>query len=80
MDFLFNGSKILVLPEVDASAGERATMLVFEEVRMSKQYFVNRIFRPMKYARPSAFRMTEKYAKDEKKYAEKAKEIVKTWR
>ena len=78
VDFLFNNSKILVLPEVDASAGERATMLVFEEVRMSKQYFVNRIFRPMKYARPSAFRMTEKYAKDEKKYAEKAKEVYLT--
>ena len=78
VDFLFNNSKILVLPEVDASAGERATMLVFEEVRMSKQYFVNRIFRPMKYARPSAFRMTQKYEKDEKKYAEKAKEVYLT--
>lgn len=78
VDFLFNNSKILVLPEVDASAGERATMLVFEEVRMSKQYFVNRIFRPMKYARPSAFRMTNKYIKDEKKYAERAKEVYLT--
>ena len=78
VDFLFNNSKILVLPEVDASAGERATMLVFEEVRMSKQYFVNRIFRPMKYARPSAFRMTDKYSKEETKYAERAKEVYLT--
>ena len=78
VDFKFNNSKILVLPEVDASAGERATMLIFEEVRMSKQYFVNRIFRPMKYARPSAFRMTEKYKGEEKKYAERAKEVYLT--
>ena len=48
VNFTFNGSKILVLPEVEASAGERATLLVFEEVRLSKANIVNRIFMPMR--------------------------------
>lgn len=79
VEFTFNGSTIQLLPEVEASAGKRATMIIMEEVRMSKQHIINRIFRPMKYARKSAFAMnqdTEYF--DNPKYVEKAKEIYLT--
>lgn len=75
--FKFNGSKILFLPEVEASAGKRATMLIFEESRLLKSYFVNRIFMPMRYARPSAYRMKDEY-KDDQRYVEKARVIFLT--
>ena len=75
--FTFNGSKILVLPEVEASAGERATLLIFEEVRMSKQNIINRIFMPMRYSRPADYRLKEEYKKD-KRLVEKAKVVYLT--
>ena len=75
--FTFNGSKILVLPEVEASAGERATLLIFEEVRMSKQNIINRIFMPMRYSRPTDYRLKEEYKKD-KRLVEKAKVVYLT--
>jgi len=77
VNFTFNGSKILVLPEVEASAGERATLLIFEEVRMSKQNMINRIFMPMRYARPADYRLKEEYKKD-KRLVEKAKVVYLT--
>ena len=79
VEFTFNGSTIVLLPEVEASAGKRATMIIMEEVRLSKQHIINRIFRPMKYARKSGFTMNQdsEYF-DNPKYVEKAKEIYLT--
>lgn len=74
VNFTFNDSKILVLPEVEASAGERATLLIFEEIRLAKANIVNRIFMPMRYARPADYRLKEEYKKD-KRFVEKAKVI-----
>lgn len=75
--FTFNGSKILVLPENEASAGERATLLIFEEVRMSKASIINRIFMPMRYARPAGYRLRDEY-KGNKSLIEKAQVIYLT--
>lgn len=77
VNFTFNGSKILVLPEVEASAGERATLLIFEEVRMSKASIINRIFMPMRYARPADYKLKEEFKKD-KRLIEKAKVVYLT--
>lgn len=77
VNFLFNESKILVLPEVEASAGERATLLIFEEVRLSKASIINRIFIPMRYSRPAEYRKKEEYKK-EKRLVEKARVIYLT--
>ena len=77
VNFTFNGSKILVLPEVEASAGERATLLIFEEVRLSKASILNRIFMPMRYARPADYKLKEEYKKD-KRLVEKAKVVYLT--
>ena len=75
--FTLNNSKILVLPEVEASAGERATLLIFEEIRMSKANIINRIFMPMKYSRPAEYRLKEEY-KGNKALVEKAQVIYLT--
>ena len=77
VNFTFNNSKILVLPEVEASAGERATLLIFEEVRLSKANIINRIFMPMKYARPAGYRLKDEY-KGIKALTEKAQVIYLT--
>ena len=77
VNFTFNDSKILVLPEVEASAGERATLLIFEEVRLSKANIINRIFMPMRYARPADYKLKEEYKKD-KRLVEKAKVVYLT--
>ena len=57
VNFLFNNSWIKVLPEVDSSLGERACMLMFEEARLMKQYFVDSVFMPMSRPR-QAFYLT----------------------
>lgn len=75
--FKFNGSKIMFLAEVEASAGKRATMLIFEEARLLKSYFVNRIFMPMRYARPASYRMKDEY-KDDQRFVEKARVVFLT--
>ena len=77
VNFTFNGSKILVLPENENSAGERATFLIFEEIRLSKANIINRIFMPMRYTRPASYRLKDEYKKD-KRLIEKAKVIYLT--
>lgn len=80
VEFKFNGSTIQLLPELPASAGKRATMLIFEEVRLSKQSIINRIFRPMRYARQADFRVNNPKSEyfDNPKYVEKAREVYLT--
>ena len=55
VDFLFNGSWIKVLPEAESSLGERSCFTIFEEVRKSKRYFVDRVFLPMSRPRQAQF-------------------------
>lgn len=77
INFLFNDSWIKVLPENENSAGERATYLMFEEVRLSKQNIVQRIFMPMRHARRAEYLLKEEY-KNNKKLVEKAKVVYLT--
>lgn len=64
VDFLFNDSWILILPEADSARGERSTGLVFEEVRLAKQSIVNKVFMPMRHARVPAYKLKPEYSKD----------------
>lgn len=64
VDFLFNDSWILILPEADSARGERATGLVFEEVRLARQPIVNKVFMPMRHARVPAYKLKPEYSKD----------------
>ncbi|PNX46374.1 MAG: hypothetical protein BV457_07815 [Thermoplasmata archaeon M9B1D] len=77
ISFLFNDSWIKVLPENENSAGERSTFLMFEEVRMSKQNIINRIFMPMRHARRAEYILKDEY-KNDKRLVEKAKVIYLT--
>lgn len=64
VDFLFNGSWILILPETDSSRGERANTLIFEECRLLKKNMVDSVFLPMRHARVPSYRLKPEYAKD----------------
>lgn len=64
VDFVFNGSWIKVLPQVDSSRGERSNMLVFEEARLLKKVMVDSVFLPMRHARVPAYRLLPEYEKD----------------
>jgi len=64
VDFSFNGSWILILPETDSSRGERANTLIFEECRLLKKNMVDSVFLPMRHARVPSYRLKPEYAKD----------------
>lgn len=65
IDFLFNGSSIVVLPQQESSRGSRAVMLLFEECRLLKKSMVDSVFVPMRHARVPAYRANiEKYKND----------------
>lgn len=64
VDFVFNGSWIKVLPQVDSSRGERSNMLLFEEARLLKKAMVDSVFLPMRHARVPAYRLLPEYEKD----------------
>ena len=64
VDFLFNGSWILILPETESSRGERANTLIFEECRLLKKSMVDSVFLPMRHARVPSYRLKPEYAKD----------------
>ena len=66
VDFTFNNSWILILPEADSSRGERATCLVFEECRLLKRTSVDSIFMPMRQARRASYLQKEEYQSDER--------------
>lgn len=58
----FNGSSIKVLPPLDSSRGERATVLIYEECRLLKKGDVDSIFEPMLHPRQSIFSQKEEYS------------------
>ena len=64
VDFIFNGSWILILPETESSRGERANTLIFEECRLLKKSMVDSVFLPMRHARVPSYRLKPEYAKD----------------
>lgn len=82
VEFTFNGSWIKVLPEAESSAGERSCFLLFEEVRMAKQYYVDRIFMPMSRPRQAQFLTLPEYKDKNNKplpiYVEPCKKIYLT--
>ncbi len=64
VDFTFNGSWILILPETESSRGERANTLIFEECRLLKKSMVDSVFLPMRHARVPSYRLKPEYVKD----------------
>lgn len=64
VDFTFNGSWIMVLPETESSRGERATDLYFEEVRLMKQSMIDSVFMPMRHARVPIYMGNSEYTGD----------------
>jgi len=64
VDFKFNGSWILILPEADSSRGERSSLLIFEECRLLKQHMVDSVFMPMAHPRPAQYMLKEEYRSD----------------
>lgn len=56
-----NGSKIIVLPCLESSRGERATDLILEEVRLLRKGIVDSVFIPMGYSRPAKYLLKKEY-------------------
>ena len=77
VNFHMNDSWIRVLPAIDSSRGERATMLIFEECRLLKKIIVDSVFVPMRSARVPAYRLKSEYAND-KRLVERTKIIYLT--
>ena len=77
VNFHMNDSWIRVLPAIDSSRGERATMLIFEECRLLKKIIVDSVFVPMRSARVPAYRLKPEYAND-KRLVERTKIIYLT--
>lgn len=50
-----NGSTLVVLPCTESSRGERATLLVFEEVRLLKKSILDSVFEKMPHPRQAKF-------------------------
>ena len=77
VDFKFNNSWILILPEADSSRGERATTVILEECRLLKKHMVDGVFLPMRHARRADYLQLPQYQTD-KRLVEKAKIIYLT--
>ena len=50
-----NGSTIVVLPCTEASRGERATLLIYEEVRLLKKTILDAVFEKMPHPRQAKY-------------------------
>lgn len=74
VDFLFNGSFILVLPCLDSSRSKRATITIYEECRLLKKNLLDSIFEGMSQPRQARFLNREEYAGKET-YQEDTKNI-----
>lgn len=64
VDFLMNGSWILVLPSSDNARGERSTLLIYEECRLLKKGIIDSVFEKMAHPRQAVFLTNEKYNGD----------------
>lgn len=66
----FNYSVIKVLPPLDSSRGERATVLIYEECRLLKRKDIHSIFEPMNHPRQAEFLQKVEYAQDTRLHEE----------
>ena len=62
IEFKITNSKIMVLPPLDSSRGNRANMIICDEFRLLKKSDVDSIFEPMGFRRQSDFLNLEEYA------------------
>lgn len=67
VDLKFNNSFILVLPCLDSSRGERATMLIYEECRLLKKTIIDSVFQKMAHPRQAKFLTLSEYQTDDGK-------------
>lgn len=67
VEFSFNNSFILVLPCLDSSRGERATMLIYEECRLLKKTIIDSVFQKMAHPRQAKFLTLPEYQDNEGK-------------
>lgn len=54
-DNKLNGSSIRVLPALDSSRGQRATVIIAEETRLIKKSILDSVFRPMSHPRQAKY-------------------------
>ena len=59
-----NGSTIVVLPCVESSRGERATLLIYEEVRLLKKGILDAVFEKMPHPRQAKYLDNPLYAEN----------------
>lgn len=57
-----NGSSLVVLPCTEASRGERATMLIYEEARLLKKTILDAVFEKMPHPRQAKYLELPEYA------------------
>lgn len=62
--FTFNGSTITVMPALDSSRGERATVLIAEECRLIKKTIWDAVFVKMAHPRQAEYLQMPEYEKD----------------
>lgn len=61
IDFLLNGSYILILPPVDSSRGRRCNLVIYDEFRLVKRSLLESIFEGMLEPRRSDFLNKKEY-------------------
>ena len=69
-----NGSTIVVLPCTEASRGERATLLIYEEVRLLKKNILDSVFEKMPHPRQAKYLENPTYGND-KRWIEECQRI-----
>lgn len=68
-----NGATIQVLPCLESSRGSRATLTIYEEVRLLKKSLIDSVFVPMSHARQAKYLLKEEY--NTKRWQEPARSI-----
>ena len=66
VDFLMNGSWIIVAPAMEQSRGNRATLLVYEECRLLKKGIIDSVFEKMAHPRQAMFLTIPQYSGDKR--------------
>lgn len=66
VDFLMNGSWIIIAPAMEQSRGNRATLLIYEECRLLKKGIIDSVFEKMAHPRQAIFLTLPKYTGKER--------------
>ena len=61
VDFLMNGSWIIIAPAMEQSRGNRATLLIYEECRLLKKGIIDSVFEKMAHPRQAMFLTLPEY-------------------